>query len=137
MSGTMKNLTILPLMYTWSSCDTRPSRPVTVMSLREMLRLSSAVHCAKWMHCQFGRSTGQDVAELTLGQFSSVELPGLQLNRDDVPEGLMQKFYRYAETRRSHFCRMWMVKDGEDAGWRVARKLGAPLSVPFSGSLRN
>lgn len=44
MSGTMKNRTILPLMYTWSSCDTRPSRPVTVMSLREMLRLSSAAY---------------------------------------------------------------------------------------------
>jgi hypothetical protein len=42
ISGTMKNLTIDPRMYTCSSWETRPSRPVTVISRREMLRVSSA-----------------------------------------------------------------------------------------------
>ena len=42
MSGTMKNRIILPRMYTWSNCDTRPSRPVTVMFFREMFKESSA-----------------------------------------------------------------------------------------------
>ncbi len=42
ISGTMKKRIMLPRMYTWSSCETRPSRPVTVMSLSEMFKLSSA-----------------------------------------------------------------------------------------------
>lgn len=42
ISGTMKNLTCEPRMYTWSRCDTRPSRAVTVMSFSCTFMLSSA-----------------------------------------------------------------------------------------------
>ena len=34
---------MLPLMYTCSNCDTRPSRAVTVISLSAMFSESSAV----------------------------------------------------------------------------------------------
>ena len=55
MSGTIKKRTMLPRMYTWSSCETRPSRPVTVMSFKEMFRLSSA---ARWREVnQSGRES--------------------------------------------------------------------------------
>lgn len=42
MSGTMKKRTCEPRMYTWSRCETRPSRAVTVMSFSWMFILSSA-----------------------------------------------------------------------------------------------
>lgn len=45
ISGTIKNLTCEPRMYTWSRWDTRPSRAVTVMSLSWTFILSSAVLC--------------------------------------------------------------------------------------------
>ena len=36
---------MLPLIYTCSSCDTRPSRAVTVISRKAMLSESSAICC--------------------------------------------------------------------------------------------
>lgn len=45
MSGTMKYRTWLPLMYTCSRCETRPSRAVTVISFSWTFMLSSAVTC--------------------------------------------------------------------------------------------
>jgi hypothetical protein len=43
MSGTMKNRTWLPRMYTWSRWLTLPSRAVTVMSFNWTFILSSAI----------------------------------------------------------------------------------------------
>jgi hypothetical protein len=65
ISGTMKNLTMLPRIYTWSSCETRPSRPVTVMSFKEMFRLSSARMSSQ----QMGRIT------IALQHIPSASLP--------------------------------------------------------------
>lgn len=42
MSGTIMKRTWEPRMYTWSRCDTRPSRAVAVMSLSCTFMLSSA-----------------------------------------------------------------------------------------------
>lgn len=53
ISGTIKNRTWLPLMYTWSRWLTRPSRAVTVISLSWTFMLSSAIvsvspHSCSW-----------------------------------------------------------------------------------------
>ena len=101
----MKNLIMLPRMYTWSNCETRPSRPVTVISLSEMLRLSSAV---------VGKTTIAneriEMSGLPLSQKKSyrpsasfpLKLSGLEFDSDNVTQRFVKQFDGDAQTLVSH-----------------------------------
>lgn len=78
ISGTIKNLTCEPRMYTWSRWDTRPSRAVTVMSLSCTFILSSAALCRQ-LPIRGGRGGAH-----TFDQLPAEDLAGGQLESADV-----------------------------------------------------
>lgn len=81
ISGTMKNLTCEPRMYTWSRCDTRPSRAVTVMSFSCTFMLSSAGTQSATVEGEGGKET---TGYHTLDQLSAEDLAGGEFERADV-----------------------------------------------------
>ena len=97
MSGTMKNLIMLPLIYTSANCETRPSRPVTVISFSAMFKESSAASYVRNCRRQVANSGH------TFSEFSSVQLAILELDGDYVAKRFVQKLDGYTETA-GHRC---------------------------------
>ena len=102
----MKNLIMLPRMYTWSNCETRPSRPVTVMSRSEILRLSSAI-VVKTTNAneRIEMSSLPFVTEEKLPTFcelSPIQLAGLEFDSDNVTKRFVEQLDGDAQTLVSH-----------------------------------
>lgn len=92
----MKNLTCEPRMYTWSRCDTRPSRAVTVMSFSCTFMLSSA-GTQSAIHPPSQRGGGKTTTRHTFDQLSTEDLAGGQFERADVALeiGVSTLFYSF------------------------------------------
>ena len=92
---------MLPLMYTCSSCDTRPSRAVTVISRRAMFSESSAsINFPRYI-CTSQLLVG-DTGRATSAVLTPAHLSRLELDRDDVTQRLVQQLDGHTEI--GHFA---------------------------------